>query len=95
MKMPPIDWGSVSVDAAGNRVPDEAALWAIHNDPHTECPKVLIVNTPKQVNQNWSINMIQQAAPIAVADRIAVCEGGPSEALGHPTIYINLVNIFN
>lgn len=51
---------------------------------------VRFLNTPKQVNSKWSIDLIQAVPPIAVEGRVAVCEGGPSEALGHPKIYINL-----
>jgi len=50
------------------------------------------VTVPKQVNANWSVDLIKEVPPVAVAGNIAVCEGGPSEALGHPKIYINLVN---
>ena len=46
---------------------------------------------PKQTNEKWAINLIKETPPVPVKGRIAVCEGGPSEALGHPKIYINLV----
>merc|ERR1712002_1221598 len=41
-------------------------------------------------NVRWAINLIKETPPVPVKGRIAVCEGGPSEALGHPKIYINL-----
>lgn len=53
---------------------------------------VRFTNTPKQVNSKWSIDLIKAVPPVEVAARVAVCEGGPSEALGHPKIYINLVS---
>ena len=49
---------------------------------------------PKQTNEKWAINLIKETPPVPVKGRIAVCEGGPSEALGHPKIYINLVCLF-
>ncbi|KAF2353688.1 Zinc finger CHCC-type, partial [Trinorchestia longiramus] len=51
---------------------------------------VRFINNPKQVNSKWSIDLIKAVPPVVVEGRVAVCEGGPSEALGHPKIYINL-----
>ncbi|XP_018018513.1 NADH dehydrogenase [ubiquinone] iron-sulfur protein 6, mitochondrial [Hyalella azteca] len=51
---------------------------------------VRFLDNPKQVNSRWSIDLIKAVPPVVVEGRTAVCEGGPSEALGHPKIYINL-----
>merc|ERR1711970_642861 len=46
--------------------------------------------TTKYVNPNFSLDLIEKVPPVEVQGNIAVCDGGPSEALGHPKIYINL-----
>ena len=46
---------------------------------------------PKQTNEQWAMNLVKEVPPVPVKGRTAVCEGGPSEALGHPKVYINLV----
>merc|ERR1719228_3039404 len=52
------------------------------------------IDRKKLVNPNWGIEMVDEVPPIAVAGRVAVCDGtGPysePNALGHPKVYINL-----
>lgn len=52
------------------------------------------IDRKKLVNPNWGIDMVAEVAPIAVAGRVAVCDGtGPyhdPNSLGHPRVYINL-----
>jgi len=44
----------------------------------------------KLVNKKFAIDLIKEEPPIGVAGRMAICDGGTIEALGHPRIYINL-----
>ncbi|XP_028176767.1 NADH dehydrogenase [ubiquinone] iron-sulfur protein 6, mitochondrial [Ostrinia nubilalis] len=50
---------------------------------------VRFMNAPKQVNQNWAINLIAEVPPKEVTGRIVWCDGG-SGPEGHPRVYINL-----
>lgn len=51
------------------------------------------MNSPKQVNPNWAVNLIAVVPPQAVDQRVVWCDGG-SGPEGHPRVYINLVSIF-
>lgn len=51
---------------------------------------VRFTNSPKQVNQNWAINLIAEVPPKEVTERVVWCDGG-SGPEGHPRVYINLV----
>ena len=42
--VPPIDWANVVPNKEGIRIPNEADLWAVHDDDTQPCPKVMIVN---------------------------------------------------
>lgn len=46
---------------------------------------------PKQVNQNWAVNLIAEIPPKEVTERVVWCDGG-SGPEGHPRVYINVVN---
>ncbi|KAJ8672668.1 hypothetical protein QAD02_003928 [Eretmocerus hayati] len=50
---------------------------------------VRFVNRPKEVNPNWSINLIAEVPPEPQKARIVACDGGGGP-LGHPKVYINL-----
>ncbi|KXJ10856.1 NADH dehydrogenase [ubiquinone] iron-sulfur protein 6, mitochondrial [Exaiptasia diaphana] len=43
----------------------------------------------KEVNMNFSINLVAEEPPIEVKGRSVHCDGGGG-ALGHPKVYINL-----
>ncbi|XP_064468136.1 NADH dehydrogenase [ubiquinone] iron-sulfur protein 6, mitochondrial-like [Ornithodoros turicata] len=47
------------------------------------------INTPKQINKNFAIDLIKEVPPKAVNERLVWCDGGDG-ALGHPKVYINL-----
>lgn len=49
------------------------------------------MNTTKYVNPNIAIEFISKVPSIPSKDRIVWCDGG-NEHLGHPKVYINLVN---
>lgn len=49
------------------------------------------IDRPKEVNQQWAINLINEVPPQQTEDRIVCCNGGGGP-LGHPKVYINLVN---
>lgn len=55
---------------------------------------VRFMSAPKQVNQNWAVNLIAEVPPKEVTERVVWCDGG-SGPEGHPRVYINLVSIFN
>nr|CAG4645992.1 EOG090X0NBY [Lynceus sp. MCZ IZ 141354] len=50
---------------------------------------VRFLNTPKQVNTRYAIDLIAQVPPKEVEQRVVWCNGGGG-ALGHPKVYINL-----
>ncbi|XP_072937127.1 NADH dehydrogenase [ubiquinone] iron-sulfur protein 6, mitochondrial [Epargyreus clarus] len=50
---------------------------------------VRFTNAPKQVNQNWAVNLIAAVPPKEVTQRVVWCDGG-SGPEGHPRVYINL-----
>ncbi|KAG7205567.1 hypothetical protein KM043_007539 [Ampulex compressa] len=50
---------------------------------------VRFLNTPKEVNDNWAIKLINEVPPALRKDRIVACDGGGGP-LGHPKVYINL-----
>ncbi|XP_034945302.1 NADH dehydrogenase [ubiquinone] iron-sulfur protein 6, mitochondrial [Chelonus insularis] len=47
------------------------------------------VDRPKEVNERWAINLIDEVPPEPRPDRIVSCNGGGGP-LGHPKVYINL-----
>ncbi|XP_026326770.1 probable NADH dehydrogenase [ubiquinone] iron-sulfur protein 6, mitochondrial [Hyposmocoma kahamanoa] len=47
------------------------------------------MNSPKQVNPNWAVNLIAAVPPQAVDQSVVWCDGG-SGPEGHPRVYINL-----
>ncbi|XP_076662222.1 NADH dehydrogenase (ubiquinone) 13 kDa A subunit [Halictus rubicundus] len=50
---------------------------------------VRFANRPKEVNDNWAIQLIAEVPPKPTKDRIVACNGGGGP-LGHPKVYINL-----
>ncbi|XP_008550974.1 NADH dehydrogenase [ubiquinone] iron-sulfur protein 6, mitochondrial [Microplitis demolitor] len=50
---------------------------------------VRFVDRPKEVNERWAINLINEVPPEPRPDRIVSCDGGGGP-LGHPKVYINL-----
>ncbi|KAH0552047.1 NADH dehydrogenase [ubiquinone] iron-sulfur protein 6, mitochondrial [Cotesia glomerata] len=50
---------------------------------------VRFVDRPKEVNENWAINLIDDIPPEPKPDRVVACDGGGGP-LGHPKVYINL-----
>ncbi|KYN22732.1 PREDICTED: NADH dehydrogenase [ubiquinone] iron-sulfur protein 6, mitochondrial [Trachymyrmex cornetzi] len=50
---------------------------------------VRFLNSPKEVNKNWAIKLIDEVPPSPKKDRIVACDGGGGP-LGHPKVYINL-----
>ena len=49
------------------------------------------INTPKQTNTQWAINLIDEQPIIKVKTRVTHCDGG-NGPLGHPRVYINVVS---
>lgn len=54
---------------------------------------VRFINSPKQVNKQWAIKLIDEIPPQKTNKRVVWCDGG-SGAEGHPRVFINLVRIF-
>ena len=52
------------------------------------------VNREKLVNERYATDLVQEAAPIASKERIVSCDGGGGP-LGHPKVFINLVNFLS
>ncbi|XP_049865584.1 probable NADH dehydrogenase [ubiquinone] iron-sulfur protein 6, mitochondrial [Pectinophora gossypiella] len=50
---------------------------------------VRFMNAPKQVNPNWSVNLIAAVPPKETTKRVVWCDGGDGPE-GHPRVYINL-----
>ncbi|QQP42431.1 NADH dehydrogenase iron-sulfur protein 6 mitochondrial, partial [Caligus rogercresseyi] len=50
---------------------------------------VRFLNTEKEINDQFSIDLVSKMAPIEVTERIVSCDGGGG-ALGHPRVFINL-----
>uniref|UniRef100_T1J807 Zinc finger CHCC-type domain-containing protein n=1 Tax=Strigamia maritima TaxID=126957 RepID=T1J807_STRMM len=50
---------------------------------------VRFIDRPKQVNERFAIDLINEIPPKGVAARGVWCDGGGG-ALGHPKVYINL-----
>lgn len=50
------------------------------------------VDAPKQINQNWAVNLIAEVPPKKSGSRVVWCDGG-SGPEGHPRVYINLVSL--
>ncbi|KAG8183867.1 hypothetical protein JTE90_005331 [Oedothorax gibbosus] len=50
---------------------------------------VRFINTEKQVNPHFAIDLINSVPPKMVKERVTSCDGGGG-ALGHPKVYINL-----
>ncbi|XP_011305552.1 NADH dehydrogenase [ubiquinone] iron-sulfur protein 6, mitochondrial [Fopius arisanus] len=50
---------------------------------------VRFVDRPKEVNDRWAINLIDEVPPMPTEARIVCCNGGGGP-LGHPKVYINL-----
>lgn len=46
-----------------------------------------------QVNENFAINLVAEEPVSNVESRVVSCDGGRG-ALGHPKVYINLVNMY-
>ncbi|XP_050537713.1 NADH dehydrogenase [ubiquinone] iron-sulfur protein 6, mitochondrial [Daktulosphaira vitifoliae] len=47
------------------------------------------IDTEKQVNQCFAIDLIKQVPPKECKERVVFCDGGGGP-LGHPKVYINL-----
>ncbi|XP_065352921.1 NADH dehydrogenase [ubiquinone] iron-sulfur protein 6, mitochondrial [Cloeon dipterum] len=47
------------------------------------------IETPKQVNTKFAVDLINKATPISQKKRIVSCDGGGGPT-GHPKVYINL-----
>ncbi|XP_065138549.1 NADH dehydrogenase [ubiquinone] iron-sulfur protein 6, mitochondrial [Paramisgurnus dabryanus] len=47
------------------------------------------VGRPKEVNENFAINLVAEEPVTDVESRVVSCDGGGG-ALGHPRVYINL-----
>ncbi|THK33223.1 NADH dehydrogenase [ubiquinone] iron-sulfur protein 6, mitochondrial [Diachasma alloeum] len=50
---------------------------------------VRFIDRPKEVNDRWAINLIDEVSPTSTEARIICCNGGGGP-LGHPKVYINL-----
>ncbi|EDO45934.1 predicted protein, partial [Nematostella vectensis] len=50
---------------------------------------VRFTNREKEVNPNFSINLVAEEPPIKIKGRSVNCDGGGG-ALGHPKVFINL-----
>lgn len=46
-----------------------------------------------QVNENFAINLVAEEPVSNIESRVVSCDGGGG-ALGHPRVYINLVNMY-
>lgn len=53
---------------------------------------VRFINAKRYVNENWGIKLIDEIPPKECTERVVFCDGGDGP-LGHPKVYINLVNI--
>jgi len=51
------------------------------------------IDKEKQVNQSFAIDLINQVPPKECIKSVVYCDGGGGP-LGHPKVYINLVNSF-
>lgn len=51
---------------------------------------VRFIETPKQVNPEFAIDLIAKVPPEAKAKRVVSCDGGGGPT-GHPKVFINLV----
>lgn len=49
------------------------------------------IDKEKQVNPSFAIDLVNQQPPIRSTKRVIFCDGGGG-ALGHPKVFINLVN---
>merc|ERR1712002_215779 len=50
---------------------------------------VRFINTPKQTNERWAINLIAEQPVKKVTTRVTTCDGGKGP-LGHPRVFINV-----
>lgn len=48
------------------------------------------MNAPKQVNNNWAVNLVAELPTKMVCEHKVWCDGGEGPE-GHPRVYINLV----
>lgn len=53
---------------------------------------VRFINSPKHVNDQWAIKLINEVPPKKTNQRVVWCDGG-SGPEGHPRVFINLVLI--
>lgn len=53
---------------------------------------IRFTNATRQVNPNWGIKLINEIPPKECTERVVYCDGGDGP-LGHPKVYINLVNL--
>ncbi|KAK7868947.1 hypothetical protein R5R35_002582 [Gryllus longicercus] len=47
------------------------------------------IDRPKQINEQFAIDLIEKTPPSAKKDRVVWCDGGGGPT-GHPRVYINL-----
>nr|ADD24303.1 NADH dehydrogenase iron-sulfur protein 6, mitochondrial [Lepeophtheirus salmonis] len=47
------------------------------------------LNTEKEINEKFAIDLVSKVPPIEVTERIVACDGGGGP-LGHPRVFINL-----